>query len=251
MKLNIITFNIRCCDDENNNSIAERAPRLAAVTLPYDADIIGFQEYTPEWEPFINEIYGGKYDIYSKYRCEDDPEGVPILWNRERFEVIKTGHFWLSDTPEVESKGWDEVYDCYRICVYVILKDRKSGEEFTVMNTHFGFGDKGQSDSCRLIYDYSKRISGNKTFVIGDFNMIPESVGYIEMVKYFRDVNSLTVNDRTSTFHDYDPSVDKNEHIDYCFIDEKIVPVSYAMITDRVDGKYPSDHFGLHIALEL
>ncbi len=251
MKLKVITFNIRCCDDANGNTIPERAPRLAEVTLPYDADVIGFQEYTPEWEPFINEIYGDKYGCYSKYRCEDDPEGVPLLWNKGKYEAVKTGHFWLSDTPEAESKGWDEVYDCYRICVYAVLRDRESGECFTVMNTHFGFGDKGQSDSCRLIYEYSKRISDHPTFVIGDFNMIPQSAGYNEMIKYYRDVNSLTVNDRTSTFHDYDPAVDKNEHIDYCFIDGSIEPVSYTMITETVDGKYPSDHFGLFIELNI
>lgn len=251
MKLNVITFNIRCCDDADNNSIAERAPRLSAVTAPYDADVIGFQEYTPEWEPFIADAYGDKYDMFSKYRCVDDPEGTPILWNKERFEALKTGYFWLSDTPEMESRGWDELYDCYRICVYVVLKDRRSGECFAVMNTHFGFGDKGQADSAGLIYDYSKRISGYKTLVIGDFNMIPTDAGYAEMIRHFRDVNACTANDRRATCHNYTPEIDTREHIDYCFIDEKITPVNYTMITDSVDGKYPSDHFGIHVELEL
>ena len=50
MELKLISFNIRCCDDKDGNSIKERAPRLAEVTKKYDADIIGFQEFTVPWE---------------------------------------------------------------------------------------------------------------------------------------------------------------------------------------------------------
>ena len=46
MELKIISFNIRCCDDKNGNSIVERAPRLAKITKNYDADIIGFQKFS-------------------------------------------------------------------------------------------------------------------------------------------------------------------------------------------------------------
>ena len=58
MELKIISFNIRCCDDADGHSIPERAPRLKKVTSMYDADIIGFQEFTPPWEKFIKEYYG-------------------------------------------------------------------------------------------------------------------------------------------------------------------------------------------------
>lgn len=45
------------------------------------------------------------------------------------------------------------------------------------MNTHFGFGDKGQVGSANLIYEYSGKILNYPTFVIGDFNMNPKSAG--------------------------------------------------------------------------
>ncbi|MBO5908813.1 MAG: endonuclease/exonuclease/phosphatase family protein [Clostridia bacterium] len=252
MKISVISFNIRCCDDINQNSIAERAPRLSAVTSRYEADIIAFQEYRPQWEPYIAEFYQTEYNMFLKYRNKTiDIEASPILWRKDKFECIKTGYFWLSDTPEVESRGWDEVYNCYRMCVYVILKDIKNGTTFTVMNTHFGFGDKGQVDSANLIYDYSKKISDLKTFIVGDFNMTPESLGYAAMTKNFRDLNTLTSNDLSTTFHNYQPETIKDQHIDYCFIDKNITPINQVLITDTVDGKYPSDHFGLHIELDI
>ncbi|MBQ4561981.1 MAG: endonuclease/exonuclease/phosphatase family protein [Clostridia bacterium] len=252
MQLKIISFNIRCCDDKHRNSIAQRAPRLAAITLRYDADILCLQEVRPKWVPHLDKYYGKEYDMFLKYRNETvDIEASPILWRRDRFEAVSKGYFWLSDTPETESRGWDEVYNCYRICEYVILKEKESGDSFTVMNTHFGFGDSGQVKSARLIYDYSKKISDHKTLVTGDFNMTPDSAGYAEMTKNFKDVNVCTVNDKRTTFHNYKPDTVKDKHIDYCFIDEKITPVSYKIITDTVWGKYPSDHFGLYIQLNM
>ncbi len=252
MKLNVISFNIRSCDDENQNSIAERAPRLSAITSKYNADIIGFQEYRSAWEPYITEFYGDKYDMFLKYRNETvDIEASPILWRKDKFECVKTGYFWLSDTPEIESRGWDEVYNCYRMCVYVILKHKQSGNCFVAMNTHFGFGDNGQIASAKLIYDYSKKISDLKTFIVGDFNMMPDSLGYEEMTKNFLDVNALTSNDLTPTYHNYHPEKALNEHIDYCFIDKNITPINQKIIKDTVDGKFPSDHYGIFIELDI
>ena len=63
MNLNVISFNIRCCDDENGYSISERAPRLNNVISNYDTDIIGFQEYSPKWKKHIEKYFGNKFDI--------------------------------------------------------------------------------------------------------------------------------------------------------------------------------------------
>jgi endonuclease/exonuclease/phosphatase family metal-dependent hydrolase len=248
MELKVISFNIRYGDDPNGNSIKERAPRLAEITSKYDADIIGFQEYTVPWEKEIEKYYP-EYEIYNKYRSVHELESAPILWKKGKFELLDKGYFWLSDTPEVESRGWDELYNCWRMCEYVILKHIESGKVFTYMNTHYGFGDNGQVASSKLIYEYSKKISSNPTFITGDFNMRPTSKGYAEMVKNFVDVNGATVNDRRTTYHGYGKT--DNEHIDYCFINDQIKPVSLKIIDELVDGKYPTDHYGLFIELEI
>lgn len=248
MKLKVISFNIRYGDDPNGNSVVERAPRLAKITSKYDADVIGFQEYTVPWEKEIEKYYP-EYEIFNKYRSVNELESAPILWKKDKFDLLDTGYFWLSDTPEVESRGWDELYHCWRMCQYVILKHKESGKVFTYMNTHYGFGDNGQTKSSKLIYEYSKKISTNPTFVTGDFNMRPDSLGYAEMIKRFTDVNAVTVNDRRTTYHGYG-TVD-DAHIDYCFIDDKIKPISLKIIDELDDGKYPTDHYGLFIELDI
>lgn len=248
MELKIISFNIRCCDDKDGHSISERAPRLAEVTRKYDADIIAFQEYTVPWEEQIAKFYP-EYDMFNKYRSVSELESAPILWKKDKFELLDKGYFWLSDTPEVESRGWDELYNCWRMCEYVILKHKESGKVFTHMNTHYGFGDKGQMDSSKLIYEYSQKISQNPTFVTGDFNMFPTSKGYEEITKYFTDVNTLTAKETRTTYHGYGKVNDA--HIDYCFINDKIKPISLKLIDETVEGKYPSDHYGLLVSLEI
>ena len=251
MELNIVSFNIRCADDENGNSIEERAPRLSKIISNYDVDLIGFQEFTPKWENKIKKYFGAKYEIFNKYRAETEEESAPILWRKDKFECVKTGYFWLSDTPEIESKGWDELYDCHRMCVYTILRDKERNKVFTFMNTHFGFGDDGQIKSVKLIDKYSKKISSYPTFIVGDFNMKPDSIAYDLMSKIFTDVNAVTENDLRTTYHGYHPEKITDAHIDYCFTDEKIRPVSQKIIDDLVNDMFPSDHYGLYIKIEI
>lgn len=253
MQLKVISFNIRNCDDPDGHSIKERADRLEKVLLKYNGDVIGFQEYQPQWEPYIEKSFGSKYDMFNKYR--GDNESSPILWNKEKFDCEKTGYFWLSDTPEEQSKGWDEVYDCYRICVYVILKDKETGKRFNFMNTHYGFGDDGQIKSSRLIKEYSLKIQSendvNHTILVGDFNMNPKKPGYSEMIKGFTDMNTVTANDLRDTFHGYTPEEFKDAHIDFCFVNENVKPLNQKIIDDIVDGKFPSDHFGLYVDIDI
>ena len=251
MDLKAISFNIRCCDDENGYSIEERAPRLKEVLSRYDYDLIGFQEYTPVWDKYITDHLGDEFEIFNKYRAKDSAESTPILWRKDKFECLDKGYFWLSDTPEVESKGWDELCDCHRICLYAILRDKESNKIFTFMNTHFGFGDNGQMKSVNLIEEYSKKISSYPTFITGDFNMSPTTPAYALMVEKFTDVNTVTTNDLRTTYHGYTPESITDAHIDFCFISKDISPVSQKIIDDTVNGKFPSDHYGIYVEMEI
>lgn len=81
--------------------------------------------------------------------------------------------------------------------------------------------------------------------------MIPDSMGYRTMTEYFTDVNAVTARDMRTTFHGYNPAKNPDEHIDYCFTDKNIEPINQKIIDETVEGKYPSDHYGLYIELDL
>lgn len=252
MKLKVVSFNILCVDRGENYLISDRAPRLNAVISPLDPDAIGLQEYRDPWESHIKKQFPD-YEMYNAWRSDGaDRESGPILWKRDKFELLDTGHFWFSDTPEVMSgKEWDEAFQCYRICAYVILKDKQSGKTFIAMNTHLGFGDKCQVNSAKLIKQYADKLPDLPMFITGDFNSRPSSPAYTEMTKSFTDVNAATVNDTRNTYNGFTLDQHLDEHIDYCFINSSVTPITQKIIDDLVDGFFPSDHYGLYVELDI
>lgn len=252
MTLNAVSFNIRYKSDKNGHSIAERAPRIESITDAFGADIIGFQEYTPAWEAEIASRYGGEYGIFVKYRDDEtDEEASPILWRLDRFELVGTEHFWLSDTPEVKSRGWDRESTCYRMCVCAVLRERKTGVEFAFLNTHFGFGTDCRQKSAQLLTERAEKYKSMPVIIVGDFNMTPDEPAYAVMTSHFTDVNAVTARETRGTYHGYDPNRVRGEHIDYVFVSEAVTPVSYRIADETFDGKFPSDHYGICVTLRV
>ena len=249
MELNVISFNILCCDASNGNSIAQRAPRVKAVIDQLDPDLIGFQEATPVWLEILNQDYGTDYVIYNVYRGQNSQESTPVAWKQEKYDCLDKGTLWFSDTPEVESRGWDERYPCPRIFSWVRLKEKISGQEFCFINTHFGFGTDCQTKSARMLAAFARKM-GCPCVITGDFNMKLDSDGYRIMNGAFLDVNAGTANDLSPTFHGFDPAT-IGEHIDYCFTTEDIHPLSFQIVRQMPGGGYPSDHYCIQAVVEL
>lgn len=102
-------------------------------------DIIGFQEvanYNNQFNDLV-DLLGSDYGYYNAYRgvtsISTDNESCPIFFNKNRFKLVKNGHFWLSSVPNEESLNWVKVK---RICVWVILKEIESNQNILVLNTH-------------------------------------------------------------------------------------------------------------------
>ena len=248
--MKIISFNIRCANDPNGNSVKERSKRLKIILDKYKADIIGFQETTPEWYEFLLKDYNKEYEIFNRFRDKVNPESSPVLWKKERFDCLDKGYFWLSDTPHIQSDGWDE-WNYKRICIWARLFDKKNKKIFNFLNTHYGFGDSCQLKSSELIIKTVKNMAGDFTILTGDFNLTPETAAYKRLTEYFTDVNAATKGDWRTTFHNYG-KVKSGEHIDYCFISGNgAEPFNSEILTDTVDGKYASDHYGILSEIKL
>ncbi|MBQ6823205.1 MAG: endonuclease/exonuclease/phosphatase family protein [Clostridia bacterium] len=250
--IKVITFNLRCANDVDGHSIDERAPRLKKVLAPLDADLIGFQEVVPRWMEHLEKEYGEEYEIFNKYRAAHNKEATPMMWKKSRFDCLDKGYFWLSDTPDMESKGWDSI-GCWRICLWAKLYDKVDGNELVFFNTHYGFGDFCQVSSGKLILDHIKAMNVDAAFVTADFNMYPGSAGYKKLTEELVDCNAATLNYNGCTYHGYHPENHVNGRpIDFCFVTPNTVtPVSTTLLDQNFDGKYPSDHFGFLFELEL
>ncbi len=249
MTVKAVSFNIRYKSDADGHSVSERAPRIEAVTGDFGADIIGFQEYTPAWEGEIRSRYGDVYEMLVKYRDDsEDIEASPILWRKDRFQLLETEHFWLSDTPEVKSRGWDTDCTCYRMCVAAVLRERQTGAEFAVMNTHFGLSHACHGKSAELILSRAAKYADLPLILLGDFNTEPSEAAYIRLAEAFTDVNAVTVNDTGETYHGYGR---ERERIDYIFVNGHVTPVSFFVDRRKFGEKYASDHYALCAELEI
>lgn len=245
--LKIVSYNIRYTDDKNGLSIKERAPRLEKVLAKYDPDIIGAQEFTTKWEPQLSR-FTDTYDYILTYRAPEDLESAPIFWKTGKFELLDHGTFWLSETPEERSIGWGA--DMHRICTWAKFKVRASGTEFYFLNTHFDFTDAPQVGSAKLLIEKAQADFKDAPVIItGDFNMEQQSEGYYIMSHFFTDVNMATERSTIGTYTGYG---EVSELIDYTFISpEGIKPKAYRVMTDQVDGKFVSDHYGVYTELVL
>jgi endonuclease/exonuclease/phosphatase family metal-dependent hydrolase len=252
-KLSIMDYNVRCADDGPGKLVSERAPRLQKLAEQLDPDLMGFQEVTPKWRGLLVDFFSSEYDYVYKER-QANGECTPIFWKKSKFEKMDEGYFWLSETPDQESKGWDAGY--YRICSWVRLKIKATGAEFLYFNSHWDGSDVCHLGSAALTFARARKagaFSKYAMFLTADFNMIPWSKGYSALVQDgdLADVNADLENDTTATTNGYNEG--GNERIiDMCFYSpKKAVPVSYRVLNEKIDGGYISDHRGLLVEVAV
>ena len=83
MRIKVLSFNIRSIDDEGDNTIQQRAPRLAIVTSRYNPDIIGFQEFTPPWEEYIDKYYLDEYAFFNNIFTNENMKSITLFIIKE------------------------------------------------------------------------------------------------------------------------------------------------------------------------
>jgi len=278
--LSVMSFNIRCFtkEAEEINYWTNRKDAVLALILNYSPDIIGFQEVTHPQYLFLMEELGDLYGYYGSYRSglntergnflikTSDPkvnspniafssmigEASPIFYKKSRFEIVNHEMFWLSESPEKPSKGWDA--DLKRIATYLELKDHYTDNTVRFLNTHFDHkGETAEQNSANLINDFIADRSG--FIVVGDFNVPEDSAPYNELLSQTLSNSKYCIleTERSdgTTFNGYGLS-EENLTIDHVFIQANIYsPQSYLIIEDkRANGNYISDHFPILVNLE-
>lgn len=251
--LKVMDYNIRCANDGSNKMIADRAPRLKAIIEKYDPDIIGLQEAVPEWISYLEQNVTTKYEMRYKYRAESSLECTPLLWKRDKFELLEEGYYWLSDTPDVESLGWGAKH--YRICNWVKLKVKATGKIFIFVNTHLQGGTPAVN-SAPLIAKRTKQVGGFTKYPViltGDFNYAPWSDGYGAFImEDFIDLNDALGFNNAYTNNGYnerpDDSKDNSikDYIMYAGDEDMIHPFTYKILNENYYDGWISDHRGLY-----
>ncbi len=214
-------------------------------------DIIGFQESTFIHYDYLKKIMVG-YESENAYRDEFIlSEGCPIFWRADKFEKIDSGHFWLSETPEVMSKDWGSEH--YRICIYVVLREIASGKEFAVFNTHLDHtSNEARINGIQVVLDKIEKFGDIPAFLMGDMNAKENSETMEYAYESFDDAKLISpITEDTPTFHGWGEAEDPRR-IDYILISKGDAEVlEYHVINNLHDGEYASDHSPIYIKTNL
>lgn len=124
--LTVMSFNIRLnVESDKENAWPQRKQDVADLLTYYHPDYFGVQEALPEQ---MKDLKTGlkNYNYIGVGRDDGKEQGEfsAIFYDTGRLDVVKSGTFWLSETPEKPSKGWDAALN--RICTYAVFKDKKS-----------------------------------------------------------------------------------------------------------------------------
>lgn len=246
--ITVITQNVRYCDDPNGNSITRRAKRLSQLVEDYQPDIIGTQEVTVPWDDFFKAKYADSYGMVGAHDGGFDStfgNKVAILYRLDRFELLESDTFWLSDTPHEPSKL--EASKNKRICTWALLKDKTNDKTFLMCNTHLDtISDEVRLAQYKVIAaQLADKFAQYPTILTGDFNTLPDSIVYNCVLQNFQDPHvSAAQNNSTIdyTSHGYGKVTDRR--IDYCFYNASFTAQDYRILSDDYDG-YVSDHYGV------
>jgi endonuclease/exonuclease/phosphatase family metal-dependent hydrolase len=254
--LNVITYNIRF-DNPNDgiNSWPNRKDKVGSLIRFHDADIVCMQEVLHSQLVEIEEMLPN-YTWVGAGRDDGEKQGEysPILYDFKKFKAIDFGWFWLSETPEKPSLGWDAA--CIRICTWVKLKNLASAKEFFVFNTHFDHvGEVARQNSAKLIVTKTDELAANLPVILtGDFNGEPNSEAINTISQNFADSYHASIEPPygpVGTWNAFDYNSPLDQRIDYIFINEHFSVLKYANITDSENQRFPSDHLPVFVKFKI
>ncbi len=259
--INVMTFNIRIDNPKDGKQNWQyRKNNVLRMINFYDLDIIGMQEVFIQ--P-LNFLKGNlkQYNVIGVGKDDGKEKGSfnPIFYKKDKFEELRSGTFWLSETPNKISKGWDAGLN--RIATWAIFKDKASGKEFFFMNTHFDHrGKLARLESARLLKKKAIELGGDlQAILTGDFNLIPESEGIKTLAQ--ENGNHTIVNSSTIAKHRYGPNwtgygfqnrpFENRKVIDYIFVNKISKVHRYAVLSEKLNDLQLSDHCPVFVQIEL
>lgn len=251
--LKVMSYNIRMgTANDGTNSWKWRYPATAYMLEEQNPDIFGVQEAFDFQIEFILENL-------RQYKCvgvgRDDGkskgEHMSIFWNKKKVNLLKWGTFWLSETPEKPSKGWDAA--CMRTATWALMKDKRTGNKFYFINTHLDHvGKEAQTKGLKLIIDRINEMNPQKLPMIltGDFNIRPNNPALKDLDAIMQSTRRVAdTTDNHQTYNEWGRAR-YDMIIDYIYISGFSKCTEYKTVTKKyAERAYVSDHYPIYSTL--
>lgn len=282
-ELTVATFNIRyqnSSDSIKGDGWKQRLPVVCELIRFHNFEVFGAQEVLHnQLQDMLSCLPG--YDYVGVGRDDGKTKGeyAPIFYLKEKFRVVESGHFWLSEDTKQPNKGWDAALP--RICTWAELENLETGFQFYFFNLHMDHvGVEARKNSARLVLNkVTEMCDGLPVILAGDFNVDQNSPNYaildgsdllndsyeVAKVKYALN----------GTFNDFRPDMKTDSRIDHIFVSPDFTVERYGVLTDtyrteiedskaersgnfprevkltKYVARTPSDHFPVKVVLTI
>lgn len=255
LALTVATWNLRLnTPGDGPNAWPRRRESVKALIARHDFHVLGTQEGLADQINYLDAMPGYARAGVGRDDGERAGEFIAIYYQGERFARAGSGHFWLSETPDRPSIGWDG-HCCRRLAGWVRLRERSTGREFVVFSVHFDHeGVVARRESARLLLQRMQEIAGPLPLLcLGDLNAVPQSEPHAILTATLRDAYDATMLPPEGPIGTFNGFADGplRDRIDYVLVGARWRVLRYATIADREGGRWPSDHLPVMARLSL
>lgn len=236
----VATYNIRYQNegDSKKGNGWERRCKVICDQLEFEQpDIFGTQEcLAPQAHDMKAALDGYAYIGVGRDDAKEKGEFTAIFYKEKRLKLLKDGNFWLSETPDRPSKGWDAALP--RICTWGLFKDKESRKRFYFFNLHLDHvGVVARREAAHLVVRRIKEMAqGLPVILTGDFNVDQND----EIYRIFTESGVLKdcftcAGKRfaeTGTFNSFNVSRWTENRIDHIFVSLPLCVTHYGILTD-------------------
>lgn len=251
-----MSYNVRYDNaGDGENAWDNRKHATTAMLEAIKPDVFGVQEAFAYQVEFISENSPAYANVgVGREDGESAGEFMSIFWNKETIEMLEWGTYWLSETPDVPSFGWDAA--CKRTATWALMKDKRNGRHFYFINTHLDHvGVQARKNGLKLLVERIASMNPDSYPMVltGDFNMAPYDECLVELDTQMTSTRKIAQKtDSLNTYNAWGNAAPDAEYIiDYIYVSGfKSVP-EYRTVTDAYAGKpYVSDHYPIISILE-
>ncbi|WP_372191654.1 endonuclease/exonuclease/phosphatase family protein [Xanthomonas axonopodis pv. desmodiigangetici] len=244
--LRVMSFNVRVpADTDGDKRWQVRRAAMVALIKQTHPDVFGTQELVSEQAAFLAEQLPDYRWFGQGRRGDDSDEHMGVFYDARVLQVVESGNFWLSDTPErAGSITWGNVLP--RMATWALFERRSDKRRFYLFNTHFPYRDEDEparERSARLILSRIAQLPATVPVVLtGDFNSDPDKITYPTLTAVLRDARAQASkrSGPENTFQDF--TTHPTRRIDWILY-RGLRPTRFATLDDRPGGILPSDHY--------
>lgn len=249
-----MTFNLRFATPlDGSNEWEFRKELVARIILDHQPDLLGTQEGTVPQLTFLESHLSGYLPLTGHRQVDPTCQYPTIFYRGGHFAVNLSGEFWLSETPQVHrSTSWSSAFP--RMVTYGFFQEAGREEWFCFANTHLDhISGMARLNGARMIREYFFPLN-QPLILAGDFNEPPDGPVYQELMdgEGFLQDSWRAIHppgDEAATHHGFDGRP-RGSRIDWILTSVPFKVKKVGIITDNMDGRYPSDHFPYEVEVD-